>query len=176
MRSLVLIVLLVLAGIAGYNFINKPADKVADVVIVEDVTAPVINEEPLPIDEELSEETVIPETADTNMTTPADMPEDARQKMYASMAEYNKCMMHDKVEYHQANADVKEITGKAMQICEPKLNDLEAILTANHVNEGLREGMARAVQQRAIRQLMGALMQSQATDLMAKPAAPSTTP
>lgn len=180
MRSLVLIVLLALAGIVGYSFINKPAEKVTNEVIgeesiTEEVATPVKSEESSSANESASVETAALEADDANTITPADMPEEARHQMFASMVDYNKCMMHDKPEYHQADLDVKDVAGKTMESCESKLVTLKAILEANHVNSGLRDGMIRTVRQRAIRKFMAALMQSQAADLMASPT-PSTTP
>jgi len=175
MKSLVFIVLLVLAGIAGYNFINKPTESVETVAIIDDVATPAINEESTSADESSPEETVIPLSDGTNMITPADMSEKAQQEMYASMMNYNKCMMQDKPEYHQPNMRAEDIAGKTLAACEPNLDTLKAVLEANNVNADLREGMVKTLRQRSTRKLMSAVMQSQAAQMMADEA-PIPTP
>ena len=176
MKSLVLIVLLVLAGIAGYNFINKPTTEVDTVTTtIEEIATPAVNEETV-TEVITTEETETKGVSDENMTTPADMPEAAQQEMYSSMMEYNKCMMQDKPEYHQENMRTEDIAGKTLQTCEPKLDRLKAVLEENNVNVDLREGMVKTVRQRSTRKLMSAVMQSQAAGMMPMTAAPATTP
>lgn len=173
MKSLVFIVLLVLAGIAGYNFINQTTENVdvvalvEEVAVVEDDTAMSKNEEPSSADETVSEETVTPVSDGTNMITPADMSEEAQHEMYTLMMAYNKCMMQDKPEYHQENVRAEDIAGETLAACEPSLDSLKAVLEANDVNADLREGMVKTVRQRSVRKLMSAVMQSQAATLMA---------
>ncbi|MFT7414516.1 MAG: hypothetical protein ACI9FO_001175 [Methylophagaceae bacterium] len=166
MKSLVFIVLLVLAGIAGYNFINKPTENIEAVTIVEDDTTSAKIEEPS-TDESAPEETDIPVSDGTNMTTPADMSEQAQQEMYASIMAYRKCMMQDKLEYHQPNVRAESIAAETLATCEPNLDALKVVLEANNVNFGLREGMVKTIRQRSTRKLMSAVMQSQAAQLMA---------
>lgn len=175
MKNLVFIVLLILAGIAGYNFINKPTENVEAVAIVEDVTTSAENEAPSSTDESIAEETVTPVSDGTNMTTPADMPEEAQHEMYTSMMDYNKCMMQDKPEYHQPKVRAEDIAGKTLAACEPNLDGLRVVLEANNVNADLREGMIKTVRQRSTRKLMSAVMQSQAAQMMANEA-PATKP
>jgi len=175
MKSLVFIVLLVLAGIAGYNFINKPTESVETVAVAEDVITPAKNEGPSSTDESNPEETVTPVSDGTNMTTPADMSEQAQHEMYASMMDYNKCMLQDRPEYHQENTRVEDIAGKTLAACESNLDTLKEILESNHVNVDLSEGMVKTVRQRSTRKLMGAVMQSQAASLMSHQA-PVATP
>tara|TARA_R110001606_G_scaffold395664_2_gene568487 strand:- start:100897 stop:101424 length:528 start_codon:yes stop_codon:yes gene_type:complete len=175
MKSLVFIVLLVLAGIAGYNFFNKPTENVGAVAVVEEVTTSAENEEMVTIDESTLEETVTPESVDTNMITPADMSEEAQHEMYTSMMDYNKCMMQNKPEYHQENMRAEDIAGKTLAACEPNLDTLRVILETNNVNTDLREGMIKTVRQRSTRKLMSVVMQSQAASMMAHEA-PIPTP
>jgi len=173
MKSLVFIVLLVLAGIAGYNFINKPTESVATVAVVEELavveddTAMSKNEEASSVEETISEETVTPASDGTNMITPADMSEEAQHEMYTLMMEYNKCMMQDKPEYHQENVRAEDIAGQTLAACEPSLDSLKLVLETNQVNADLSEGMVKTVRQRSVRKLMSAVMQSQAATLMA---------
>lgn len=167
MKSLVFIVLLVLAGIAGYNFINKPVKKAEPTAVVEEVITSEIQEAPANKEEIISEEVTIETAGDENTITPSDMPEEAQQAMFTSMVEYNKCMMLNRPEYHQENARTEDLAGKTLEICEPKLDALKAVLAANNVNADLREGMVKTVRQRSTRKLMSAVMQSQAREIMA---------
>lgn len=174
MKSLVFIVLLVLAGIAGYNFINKPTENVEAVAVVEE--ANVINNETSTADETIveeivTEETVSPLTDDTNMITPADMSQEAQDEMYSVMMSYNKCMMQDKPEYHQPKMRAEDIAGQTLAGCEPNLDALRVVLETNNVNADLTEGMLKTVRQRSTRKLMSAVMQSQAAQMMANEAA-----
>jgi hypothetical protein len=180
MKSLVFIVLLVLAGIAGYNFINKPTENVEAVAVVEE--AKVADEALATADETILEETVTegivseeavspPVTDGTNMITPADMSEEAQHEMYSVMMAYNKCMMQDKPEYHQPNIRAEDIAGKTLAGCEPNLDELRVVLETNNVNAELSEGMLKTVRQRSTRKLMSAVMQSQAAQMMANEAA-----
>lgn len=162
MKSLVFIVLLVLAGIAGYNFFNKPTENVEAIAVVEEVVISEVNEASSNNDDMVSEEVTIETSGDESMITPADMPEEAQQAMYTSMMEYNKCMMQDKPEYHQQNLRTEDIASQTLEACEPNLDTLKAVLTANNVNVDLREGMIKTVRQRSTRKLMSAVMQSQA--------------
>lgn len=162
MKSLVFIVLLILAGIVGYNFINKPTESVEAVAVVEDVTTPAQNEAP-----SSTEETITPISDGTNMITPADMSEEAQHEMHTLMMDYNKCMMQDRPEYHQENIRVEDIAGKTLAACESHLDALKAVLAANNVNADLREGMIKTVRQRSTRKLMSAVMQTQAARMMA---------
>jgi len=173
MKSLFLIILLVLAGIAGYNFINKPTENVETVAV--DESMPVENTDATVSDEAVTEE-VMTETYDddVSMITPADMPEEAQQAMYASMMEYNKCMMQDKPEYHIENVRAEDVAGATLEACEPNLDTLIEVLAANNVNMDLREGMIKTVRQRSTRKLMSAVMQSQAAQIMANEAEVAT--
>lgn len=175
MKSLFLIVLLVLAGIAGYNFINKPTENVEAVAVVEDVTA-VEEAAELAVNvvskgEAVSEESNNETSGDVNMITPADMSEEGQKAMYAAMMEYNKCMMQNKPEYHQENMRAEDVAGQTLAGCEPHLDTLKAVLVSNNVNADLLEGMIKTVRQRSTRKLMSVIMQSQAARIMASEAA-----
>lgn len=180
MKSLVFIVLVVLAGIAGYNFINKPTENVEAIAVVEEVK--VADKALATADETIAEETVAegivtedavspPVTDGTNMITPADMSEEAQHEMYTVMMNYNKCMMQDKPEYHQPNIRAEDIAGKTLAACEPNLDALKVVLETNNVNADLSDGMVKTVRQRSTRKLMSAVMQSQAAQMMANEAA-----
>lgn len=176
MKNLVFIVLLVLAGIAGYNFINKPIENVEAVaVVVEDVAISTENVAPLATDESITEETAAPVSDGTNMITPADMSEEAQHEMYTVMMSYNKCMMQDRPEYHQPNIRAEDIAGQTLATCESNLDALKVVLETNNVNADLSDGMLKTVRQRSTRKLMSAVMQSQAAQMMANEA-PIATP
>jgi hypothetical protein len=170
MKSLVFIVLLVLAGIAGYNFINKPTENVEVVAVVEEVNVAnneVATADETIVEETVTEETVSPVTESTNMMTPADMSEEAQQEMYFVMMAYNKCMMQDKPEYHQPKIRAEDIAGQTLAGCEPNLDALRVVLETNNVNSDLTDGMLKTVRQKSTRKLMSAVMQSQAAQMMA---------
>jgi hypothetical protein len=167
MKSLVFIVLLVLAGIAGYNFINKPIENVETVAVVDEVKVKVANNEVATADETSVEGTVTEETGDTNMITPTDMSEEAQHEMYSAMMAYNKCMMLNRPEYHQPNIRAEDIAGQTLAACEPNLDALRVVLEANNVNSGLTDGMLKTVRQKSTRKLMSTVMQSQAAQMMA---------
>jgi hypothetical protein len=170
MKSLVFIVLLVLAGIAGYNFINKPTENVEVVAVVEEVNV-ANNETPTAdeniVEEIVTEETVSPVTDGTNMITPADISEEAQREMYSVMMTYNKCMMLNRPEYHQPNIRAEDIAGQTLAACEPNLDALRVVLETNNVNSDLTDGMLKTVRQKSTRKLMSAVMQSQAAEMMA---------
>ncbi|MDH5357355.1 MAG: hypothetical protein OEW63_01850 [Gammaproteobacteria bacterium] len=100
--------------------------------------------------------------AEESMITQADMPEEAQTQMYAAITEYNKCMMQNRLEYHQQGAKVATVADKTLQACEPHLTTLRDVLVANNVNEGITETMVATMRSRAARQLMAAVMQSMA--------------
>lgn len=168
MKNLIFVVLLVIAGIAGYDYINKPVDivdseKEAVTAVVEKNSV----KETVAVDE-----VVTPESeSSVNLMTPADMSEEAQAEMYSFMMEYNKCMMQNKPEYHQLDVRTEDIAAKTFDECAPNLDDLKAVLAANGVNEGLQEGMVKTLQQRASRKLMSAIMQSKAAKMSAGTAA-----
>ncbi len=161
MKSLVFIVLLALAAIAGYNFVNKPTEK-SDTVVLEEIASTELNEAS-PNDNDAESEDVITDSSDdVSMITPADMSEEAQQAMYDSMVKYNKCMMEDRPQYHQENLKAEEVADQTLQECQPNLDALKAVLTSNNVNVDLREGMVKTVRQRTARKLMSAVMQAKA--------------
>jgi len=99
---------------------------------------------------------------ENSMITPADMSEAAQTEMYTAIAEYNKCMMQNRLEYHQEGAKVAQVADKTLQACEPHLDTLADVLEANNVNKGLSKGMVGTMRSRAARKLMTAVMQSMA--------------
>lgn len=167
MKNLILIVLLVIAGIAGYNFVNTSTDDNV-VEIATEVATTASNEEAVSKLEssEKTEETATGENL--NMNSPADMPKEEQTKMYNAMADYNKCMLKNRLEYQQqGNLRAEAMAEKTLFACDPLLDDLKAILAANNINEALREGMVRKMRSRAARKLIGSLMQAMAGQAMA---------
>jgi len=163
MKNLVLVVLLVVVAIAGYDFMNKTADE-TDVPVVEVTETEVIEEVVTATDDAVAEEIVMGEEAVTeesiSMITPADMSEEAQSEMYDSIMEYNKCMMQNRLEYHQQGNNAEQVANKTMAACENHLDTLAATLLANNVNEDLRKGMVMTMRKRAARKLMSAVTQS----------------
>lgn len=173
MKNLIFIVLIAVAGIAGYNFINKPA---ANVEPVAEQTEAVVKAVEVTASTEVTlEEAVIADEG--NLMTPADMSEEAQAKMYGFMMEYNKCMMKNRAEYHQSDIKIEDAAAITFDECAPTLDSLKAVLATNGVNKGLQEGMVKTLEQRAARKLMSAIMQSKAAaNMSAPPVMPLTTP
>lgn len=143
MKKVVFIVLLIALIAAGYFFIYKA-----------------------------NEQTGALSTTEESMITPVDMPEEAQHEMYTAIADYNKCMMQNRLAYHQQGISVANVADKTLQICEPHIEQLKAVLESNQVNVGLKEKMANTMRSRAVRKLMGAVMQS----MSGQAAAMSNTP
>jgi len=110
--------------------------------------------------------------AEENLITPADMPEAAQTEMYGAITDYNKCMMQNRLEYHQKGISVAGVADKTLQACEPHLDTLDEVLTTNNVNEGLSKTMVGKLRSKAARKLMSAVMQSMAGQASAAANAP----
>ncbi len=99
--------------------------------------------------------------------TPGDLSEQASDKMYSILTQYNSCMMQTRlqslpeIESGQAAAD------QIMQNCETHLDALKAHLTDNQVEPALVEGMAKTMRTRAARQLMTKTMNNLAAQAQA---------
>jgi len=156
MKNLVIIVLLVVIAIAGYDYVNKSKETTPVAAVVEEEVT--TEEASAAVVEEVTEETVNSE--DVNLITPADMTEAAQTEMYNHIMEYNKCMMQNRLEYHQQGIKAENVADKTLTACEPHLDDLKATLATNNVNSDLREGMIKTMRQRAARKLMSTIMQS----------------
>lgn len=100
--------------------------------------------------------------AEENLITPSDMPEAAQTEMYGAITDYNKCMMKNRLEYHQQGITVAGVADKTLQACEPHLDTLDEVLATNNVNDGLRQTMVGKLRSKAARKLMSAVMQSMA--------------
>jgi len=68
--------------------------------------------------------------------------------------------MKNRLEYHQQGIRVANVADKTLQACEPHLDTLSEVLTANNVNVGLNKSMVHSMRSRAARKLMAAVMQS----------------
>ncbi|MDB2705699.1 hypothetical protein N9Y67_04100 [Pseudomonadota bacterium] len=172
MKSLVFIVLLVVAAIAGYSIINKPTETVAVVdSAVEEVTDNTV--EPAQAMDAAAESA---ESEEVNLITPADMTEKAQEEMYSNIMEYNKCMMQNRLEYHQQGMRAESVADKTLTACEPHLDDLKLTLETNNVNKDLSEGMVKTMRQRMARKLMSNVMQSLARQAAADNSVPVAAP
>ena len=100
--------------------------------------------------------------AEGNMITPVDMSEEAQNAMYTTITDYNRCMMQNRLEYHQQGVQVAQVADKTLFACEPHLDSLDKVLATNNVNDGLRENMVKTMRSRAATKLMAAVMQSMA--------------
>ena len=146
MKNLVLVVLLVVVAIAVYDFMNRNSGDA--VVPATEMTEPVESDAMMDkavediIDSE--KDAVINDKATTDesisMILPVDMPEEAQDEMHASIMEYNKCMMQNRLEYHQQGNDAEQVASKTLAACESNLDALATTLLANDVNEGVRKG------------------------------------
>ncbi len=157
MKNIVFVVLLIVVIAGGYAYINETNDQVAVVSSETDVMTESVAVE----SEDVTPAMEATTTAD-NLVTPSDMSEEAQREMYSAIAEYNKCMMQNRLEYHQQGVQVANVADKTLQVCEPHLDDLAAVLETNNVNLGLKENMIKTMRSRAVRKLMAAVMQSMA--------------
>lgn len=173
MKNLIFIVLLVIVAIAGYSIMNKPTEAVAVTeVSVKDTASDTTTEQAT----EVIDEVTSTETKELNLITPADMSEQAQDEMYTHIMEYNKCMMQNRLEYHQQGVRAESVADKTLSACEPHLDELKLVLEANNVNQGLREGMVKTMRQRAARKLMSNVMQSLAGQAAAAASTAPVTP
>ena len=101
-------------------------------------------------------------TQGVSMITPADMSDQAQTDMFTAIGDYNKCMMQNRLEYHQQGINIPEIADKTLTACEPQLDKLDGVLVENNVNKGLRINLINTMRSRAARKLMSAMMQSMA--------------
>jgi len=177
MKSLVFVVLVIVAAIVGYGFVNKSEETVvAQDAVTDKVEQTVEVTEAVPAEDVV----VADESEEISMITPADMSESAQTEMYDNIMNYNKCMMQNRLEYHQAGVRAESVADKTLSACEPHLDELKLVLETNNVNTDLREGMVKTMRQRAARKLMSNVMQSLAGQAAAAansaPAAPAAVP
>lgn len=165
MKIIVFVVLLVTVIVAGYFFMGKPDLSQVVAMVEESVTSADVTETEeventmTSVDTALAEENT---SAEESMITPADMSEEAQNAMYVTITDYNKCMMKNRLEYHQKGIRVANVADKTLQACEPHLEQMKAVLEANNVNTGLTKKMVHSMRSRAARKLMAAVMQSMA--------------
>jgi len=157
MKNLIFIVVLVVAAIAGYSYVNQQKSTDDVVTAVEEASTVVVEESATN-----TEEVANTEAAEVNLITPVDMSEEAQAEMYKHIMEYNQCMMQNRLAYHQQGVRAENVADKTLTACEPHLDELKATLAANNVNKDLRDGMVKTMRQRAVRKLMSTIMQSMA--------------
>jgi len=160
MKNLVSIVLLVIIAIAGYTYFNQQNQTAAVDVAVEEVVTEAT--ETTETSATATQQVATTESKEVNITTPADMSEEAQAEMYNHIMEYNQCMMKNRLEYHQQGVRAANVADKTLTACEPHLDELKATLVANKVNKDLSDGMVKTMRQRAARKLMSTIMQSMA--------------
>jgi len=105
--------------------------------------------------------------AEESILTPWDMPQQAIDQMTSDITDYNKCMMQSRLNANKTGKDATQNADEILQSCEPKLDEMKELLTANNVNPGLTEGMARSLRSKAARQLMGQAMNNMAAQAAA---------
>lgn len=105
--------------------------------------------------------------AEESILTPWEMPEEAINEMTSNITAYNKCMMESRLNANKTGKAATQNADDILQTCEPKLDELKELLTANDVNPGLTEGMTRSLRSKAARQLMGQAMNNMAAQAAA---------
>ena len=105
--------------------------------------------------------------AEESILTPWDMPQESINEMTSNITAYNECMMESRLNASKTGKSATQTAGDILQSCEPKLDELKELLTANNVNPGLTEGMARSLRSKAARQLMGQTMNNMAAQAAA---------
>ncbi|MCX4189278.1 hypothetical protein [Methylophaga sp. OBS3] len=98
---------------------------------------------------------------------PGDMPAEAQQQMSAHITGYNKCMMESRLRASQNGQDAQQNADEIMSSCETHLDELEALLAENEVDENLTQGMKKSLRSRAARQLMARTMNNLAAQAAA---------
>ncbi|AFI84850.1 hypothetical protein Q7A_2034 [Methylophaga nitratireducenticrescens] len=106
-------------------------------------------------------------TAEQSMLTPWDMPQNAIHQMTNNITAYNKCMMESRLNANKTSKAATQNADDILHSCDPKLDELKELLTANDVNPGLVEGMARSLRSKAARKLMGQAMNNMAAQAAA---------
>ncbi|GAB4289767.1 MAG: hypothetical protein Kow0083_02590 [Methylophaga sp.] len=99
--------------------------------------------------------------------TPADLSEQASDKMYSILTEYNKCMMQSHLQSLPELESGQAAAEQIMQNCETHLDNLKAHLAENNVEPDLIEGMSKTMRSRAARQLMAKTMNNLAAQAQA---------
>lgn len=161
MKSLIIIIVLVLAGIAGYNFINKPTSDVESLAVVEDATPSEKNEVASSTVEDVSEQIDAPGLEDVEITSSTDKAEAPKHEVSLLMKDYDKCMLEDKPEYHQENLKAEDMVGQTISECEPILVDMKEALDANDVNDALGKNIIQNLRLRLTDQLMVVVLAAQ---------------
>ncbi len=152
MKNLVMIILLVVVAILGYRMVNQP---------VKTGGEQTSNTTEQTMDKMAPASDAAKMTQD-KLTTPADMPKAAQEKMMHKIVNYQKCMLRRRPEYMNGQAKMTDMVDKTIQLCEPELTALDAVLQANHVNENLRKKMVHTMRSKAARKLMSNVMKSMA--------------
>jgi hypothetical protein len=112
-------------------------------------------------------ETEASSEAEESLITPGDLPEEAQKVMYQTIFDYNQCMMASRLASTQNGQAVQQAANDIMASCETHMDDLEAHLLANNVNEALVMGMTKSMRGRAARKLMTQGMNQMAAQAMA---------
>lgn len=99
--------------------------------------------------------------------TPADLSEQASDKMYSILTQYNSCMMQGRLEAYPEIESGQVAADQIMQNCETHLDNLKLHLTENNVEPALVEGMTKKMRSRAARQLMTKTMNNLAAQAQA---------
>jgi hypothetical protein len=97
---------------------------------------------------------VVKNESEASLRTPADIPEEAQNKMYQIIFDYNKCMMLGRLDANQSGQSVQQAANDIMSSCESHMDSLKTHLLDNKVNESLVIGMTKKMRSRAARKLM----------------------
>ena len=118
-------------------------------------------------EESTAVEATVSSEAEESLITPGDLPEEAQNVMYQTIFDYNQCMMASRLTSTQNGQAVQQAADAIMASCETHMDDLEAHLLANNVNEALVMGMTKSMRGRAARKLMTQGMNQMAAQAMA---------
>lgn len=89
-----------------------------------------------------------------DVVTPMDMSQQAQDKMYTMITDYNKCMMQGALKTDQQGGDPRAKADTILKSCEPKLDLLKTHLTENNVTPGLVDGFIVKMRSRGARMLL----------------------
>ncbi len=99
--------------------------------------------------------------------TPGDLSDEASNEMYSILTDYNSCMMQGRLQAYPEIESGQDAANQVMQNCETHLDALKLHLTAQNVEPGLVEGMAKKMRSRSARQLMTRTMNNLAAQAQA---------
>ena len=86
--------------------------------------------------------------------SPGDMTVDERRQMMEHAAKYDNCVYSEAMTNIGAHQDIRAVADDALGNCQPKLQDLENLITGWGMPAGYAESFSSRIRQRATRKLL----------------------